>query len=274
MGYPTRLIRSREIPSGWYARTPAASIRLLISAQYAGFRTAHDDLIELTGVDVIPELQPVDIHVTNDAKCGTLAESPALSYAWHAPQGNAYLCTFLFEYAQGYNGQPYSPDVAIRRDQQIILVHEYFHAIFFGRLDSQAGAQHDFVTPLAMLIGGQLNGDAELCNYHPQTPPGDFGGYLIQQLCQQNGFTLEKMTASLVELDTLTRSGGGQLQEGFSQPVPTMAQYRQILSSILGSDTTNAFVDACWPSSVFGESYNLPAACLNRTPTVKPTPLK
>lgn len=260
-------------PFRFVCQEPCKVDPTLIAAQYTGFRVAHSQLMQVTGIDTLTELQPVDIHIANDAKCGTLKDAPALSFAWHDPQANAYICTFLFEYAQGYNGQPYSPDLAARLDQQTILVHEYLHTIFFGRLDSSAGAQHDFVTPLAMYVAFTWNGDSELCAYHPQTPPGDFGGYLIQQLCQKNGFTLAKLAESLIQLDQLVQSGNGQLKEGYTHPVASMAQYRQILNSVLGSDTTAAFREACWPANLFGDSYDLPTSCTVRTPTVQPTRL-
>ena len=37
-----------------------------IYAEYAGFRLAHAKLIELTGVDTLAELQPVDMHLGNE----------------------------------------------------------------------------------------------------------------------------------------------------------------------------------------------------------------
>ncbi len=239
----------------------------VIFAQYAGFRSAHETMITLTGVDPLPELLPVDFHLTNDATCGNLADSPALAFAHVYPDGNAYVCTFLFEYAQGLNG-PYTAEDAVQLYNQTIFIHEYLHAIFPGRFPSDVDAFHDFVTPLAVYIG---QGEMDLCAYHPETPPGDFGGYLIVQLCQQNGFQMEDIAASLIEVDNLYQSGGGQLQEGYQHPAVTMAQYRQILNNLLGSDTRQAFADACWPAELFGDSYTLSEACLHPTAAPEPT---
>jgi hypothetical protein len=243
----------------------------LIFAQYAGFRAAYEIMLGYTGVDTLAELQPVDLHIKNDPLCGELSKSPALSYAVRDPGGHAYICTFLFEYAKGYQGQPYSPEIAVRLDQQVIFIHEYLHTIFFGRTTGNAGAMHDFVTPLAMVVGGLLHGDDELCAYHPESPPGDYGGYLIQQLCAQNGFRLEDLRLSLIELDSLYSSDGGLLQEEYRHLVPSMVQFREILNRVLGSETSQAFIDACWPARLFDEDYILPESCLYRTPTVKPT---
>lgn len=242
----------------------------VIFAQYAGFRSAHDTMLNLTGMEPLPELLPVDFHLTNDATCGNLSDSPALSFAHVYPDGNAYVCTYLFEYAQGLNG-PYTAEDAVQLYNQTIFIHEYLHAIFPGRFPSDVDAFHDFVTPLAVYIG---QGEMDLCGYHPETPPGDFGGNLILQLCQQNGFKLEDLAASLIEVDNLYQSGGGQLQEGYQHPAVTMAQYRQILNNLLGSDTRQAFADACWPAALFGDSYTLSDACLYPTAAPSPTPLQ
>jgi hypothetical protein len=242
----------------------------LIFAQYAGFRSAHETMITLTGVNPLPELLPVDFHLTNDATCGNLADSPALAFAHVYSDGNAYVCTFLFEYAQGVNG-PYTAEDAVQLYNQTIFIHEYLHAIFPGRFPSDVDAFHDFVTPLAVYIG---QGEMDLCGYHPETPPGDFGGYLIVQLCEQNGFQMEDLAASLIAVDNLYQSGGGQLQEGYQHPAVSMAQYRQILNNLLGSDTRQAFADACWPAELFGDSYTLSDACLYPTPAPSPTPLQ
>jgi len=241
----------------------------LISAQYTGFRIAHAKLIKLTGVDTLPELLPVNIHVKNDQRCGNLSQSSSLSYASKWTNGNAYICTFLFEYIKGIGGQPYSPEFAVQLDQQTIFIHEYLHTIFFGRF-ADGGNQHDFVTPLALFVTDKL-GNPDLCAYRPQTPPGDYGGHLIYELCRQNGFRISHLATSLIEQDKLYQSGGGKINQLMKHPLTTMAQFREILNRVLGSDTTKAFADACWPPALFGNSYVLPNSCTNRTPTVAPT---
>jgi hypothetical protein len=260
-------------PFRFVCPVPCAAAPQLIYAQYSGFKQARGTLLQIMGVDTLPELQPVDVHVSNDPKCGKLKDAPALSFAFHNANGNAYICTFIFEYSQGYNGQPYSPELAVRLDQQTILIHEYLHTIFFGRVASEAGSMHDFVTPISPYVTDML-GTGDLCAYHPQSPPGDYGGWLIFELCRQNGFRIEKLAPAMVALDQLYQSGGGQVQEGYQHPVPTMGQFRQILNQALGSDTSKAFADSCWPAKLFGDSYTLSNACLYPTPTVQPTAVK
>ncbi len=98
---------------------------------------------------------------------------------------------------------------------------------------------------------------------------------MISELCLQNGFTLPDLALSLVELDRLYQSGAGQdNQEGYEHPVPIVAQYRDILNTLLGSDTTGAFAAACWPPGLFNNSYSLLPPCEIPEEGGTPTPLK
>lgn len=236
-----------------------------IFAEYAGFRLGHAMLIELTGVDTLAELQPVDIHLDlQDSVCSELPVAHANVYA-HAHQ--AYICT---------DGPGYYPtmeekiQMAARPDGQYFPLHEYMHTIFFGRISGRAGDfqdykamwLHDYVVPIPSYALGFLD-PAGFCSLRDEPPPGDYDGWLINELCRQSGFQLEDLAQSLIELDRLYHSGGGQdVQEGYGQPVPTVMQYRDILNSLLGSDTTNAFAEACWPPQLFGNSYSVRPACV------------
>lgn len=267
-GVAYRAYQTPGDPFRFLCQEPCKVDANLIYAQYAGFSAAHDIMISVTGVEPVLDLLPIDFHLTNDSLCGTLEDSAALSFAVAFPQaGNGYICTYLFEYAQGVSG-PYTAQDAVQLYNQTIFVHEYLHMIFIGRVAAEVEAFHDFVTPLGQYIG---QGGFDLCSYDPQTPPGDFGGNLILQLCVQSGFELHDLTASLAELDALVRSGGGQIQTGFQHPVASMAQYRDILNRLLGKDTRQAFADACWPAELFADNYTLSEACLHPTPTVEPT---
>jgi hypothetical protein len=147
------------------------------------------------------------------------------------------------------------------------------HTLFFGRVtgtygsfsDGKAYFFHDFVVPLPSYAVGILD-PAGFCSYRDNLAPGDYGGWLISELCTQDGFQLADLARSLVALDVLYQSGGGLVaQPGYQHPSPTVAQYRDILNQLLGTDTTNAFASACWPAGLFGNSYTLPAACTSGT---------
>jgi len=249
-----------------------------IYAEYAGFRRAHAMLIELTGVDTLTELQPVDMHlVLEDSICTEF------------PYGHAYLYALTHQAFTCTEGPGYYPTIeekiqkAAQAEEQYFPLHEYMHTIFFGRISGKAGnfqdyyAEffHDFVVPLPSYAIGVVN-PAEFCSYRNENPSrGDYPLWLISELCRQNGFQLEDVALSLIELDKLYQSGGGQVHlEGYKYPVPTVAQYRDILNGLLGSDTTNAFADACWPPELFGNSYSIHAACQITSSTGTATPIK
>ena len=264
-------------PFRFVCQEPCPLDKQYIFAEYAGFREAHARLIALTGIDTLAELQPVDMHlVFEDSICRDL------------PYGHAYLYSSTHQAYTCTDGPGYYPSIeekirmAARTEEQYFPLHEYMHTIFFGRIsgkaenfeDYRAEYLHDFVVPLPSYAVGLLNLD-EFCTYRDALPPGDFGGWLISELCQQNGFQLKYLALGLIELDKLYQSGGGQVyQEGYEHPAPSVAQYRDILNRLLGSDTTNAFTDACWPPELFGGSNSIPPACVSVSTSGTPTPVK
>ncbi|MFN2299401.1 MAG: hypothetical protein ACK2UB_11165, partial [Anaerolineales bacterium] len=264
-GHPYTSYQAEGSPFRFVCPDPCPVDPDLLFAQYAGFHSIYENLIGLTGVDTLPELQPVDIHILNDPKCGNRSEQRVLAYSNWNSGANAFICSYLFEYAEGAGGAPYTAAEAVLPNWQDALIHEYLHTLFFGRITRYAGAMHDFVTPIAIYAWLGWSEGEFFCEYDPVTPPGDFGGYLLQQLCRRYGFHWEHLARVLTELDALYTSGGGVSNEGFQHPVPDMAQFRDILNRVLETDTTPAFINACWPSVLFGETYALPASCTDRT---------
>ena len=276
-GVPYKAYQMPGDPFRFVCQEPCALDEQYILAEYAGFRLAHAEMLDLTGIDTLAELQPVDMHLdVNDSVCGVWPGGHAYVYA-HAHQ--AYTCT---------DGPGYYPTLeemirnAATLDGQYFPVHEYMHTLFFGRLSGTAGSFsdpkayffHDFVVPLPSYAVGILD-PARFCSYRGDLAPGDYGGWLISELCTQNGFQLADLARSLVALDQLYQSDGGQVpQEGYEHPAPTVAQYRDILDQLLGSDTTNAFASACWPSGLFGYSYSLSAACAGSLSNATATSVK
>ncbi len=263
-------------PFRFVCQTPCPLELDYIYAEYAGFRAAHAMLIEWTGVDTLPELQPVDMHlVFEDSTCSFHPSGHAFVYP-HTHQ--AYTCT---------DGPGYYPTLeekiamASQVDGQYFPLHEYMHTIYFGRLSGYAGGvreykaefMHDFVVPVPSFAAGLMD-PAEFCTYGDLWPsPGDYGGKLITELCRQNGFEWQDLAPSLIALDDLYTSGAGQVEQAdYEHPAPTVAQYRDILNDLLGSDTTQAFADACFPPVLFGNTYTLSPACV--TPGGTATPLK
>ena len=273
-GVPYQAYQIPGDPFRFVCQEPCPLDLQYIYAEYAGFRAAHARLIELTGVDTLVELQPVDMHlVLEDSICNEL------------PGGHAYIYSDVHQAYTCTEGPGYYPTLeekikmAGRLDGQYFPLHEYMHTIFFGRiygqegdfLDSKAYFFHDYVVPIPAYASGDLN-PGEFCTYNNGMPPGDYNGWLINELCSQNGFELPDLALSLIELDRIYQSGEGRIDmEGYGHPVPSVAQYRDILNGLLGSDTTNAFAAACWPPKLFGNSFSSPPGCA--TPTTEGTPM-
>jgi hypothetical protein len=250
---------------------PCAGYRGLIYSQYAGFKHAREALLKITGVDTLRELQPVDIHLLTDSKCTASRAGATPSFAGHDRDGQAYICSFIFDVPRGTLGPPYSPQEALRLDHQAVLIHQYMQTIFYGRVEHKAGAMSDFVTPIALYVTGTL-GVPDLCTYHPATPPGDYGGWLIYNLCRDNDFRVDKFAPIMITLDRLYRRDDGRKHEEFEHLAPSMAQFREIFDDQLPGDPREAFRDACWPADLFEDIYTLRSACTLERPTVEPTP--
>jgi hypothetical protein len=271
-GMPYRVYQIPGDPFRFVCQEPCPFEESYILAEYAGFRAAHANLIALTGIDTLPELQPVDMHLDlNDSICGDAPWGHAYVYP---SEHRAYTCT---EGPGFYPTLEEKTQKAALLDQQYFPLHEYMHTLFFGRITGDVGEVHesaayflhDYVVPIPSYAIDGLDKD-EFCSWRDPYAPGDYGGWLISELCQRNGFQLQDLALSLNELDKLYQSGLGQApQTGYQHPVPTVAQYRDILTNLLGSDTTPAFAAACWPPALFGNSFSPPAGC-QKTPTAGP----
>ena len=276
-GVPSKAYQIPGDPFRFVCQEPCPLDQRYIFAEYAGFRLAHPKLIQLTGVDTLTELQPVDMHlVVDDSVCRELLGGHAGMYA---STRKAYTCS---------DGPGYYPTLeekihkAAQPENQYFPLHEYMHTIFFGRISGKAGdfqdyyAEffHDFVVPLPSYAIGIME-PAGFCSYRNEAPSaGDYPLWLISELCQQNGFQLKHVALSLIELDKLYQSDRGQVELGFTHRVPTVAQYRDILNRLLGNDTTPAFADACWAPELFGNSYSVSPACLGISTADTPTPIQ
>ena len=119
---------------------------------------------------------------------------------------------------------------------------------------------HDFVTPIAMYVTDTLPG-GDLCTYHPDTPPGDYRGWLIYTLCEDDHFEIEDLAPAMKAVDRLYRRDDGRVNERLEHLVPHMSQFRFELKGAVGTDVSGAFTDACWPAELFEDTYDLPSKC-------------
>jgi len=212
-----------------------------IFAKYAGFKKAHERLIELIGIDVLEERKPVDIHLNSDATCGQYL--PGIT----GFAGRSMVCIFEHEKI-GIDGTPQlAPQNAITLEQQILAIHEYQHVIFFGLMSLDL---HDFIVPISDYVTkrGALSIYTDPC--HPILNSYGFGK-LIYNLCQENGFSFDDLGPSLIMLDELYQTGQGEIENGKT----SVYQYRDVLNQLLQTDTTQAFIDSnLLPPSFRGSS--------------------
>ena len=90
-GIPYKAYQIPGDPFRFVCQEPCPLDPQYIFAEYAGFRPAHATLIQLTGVDTLTELQPVDMHlVFEDSICQELPAGHAYVYS---DTHKAYTCT-------------------------------------------------------------------------------------------------------------------------------------------------------------------------------------
>lgn len=211
-----------------------------IFARYAGFLAVKDELLSLTGVDVLPLMTPVDIHLSSDSVCGTpgtLAGAAFMNRTGLAPGPGSNVCLWDWEASQA--PPPHVPrlltvEAALARDSQVLLAHEYAHVVFFLR---QELSHEWFVRAISYRVGGQAESLCDSMNaLHAPT---------AWNLCQQNGLDYPRLAESLRRIDALWASGQGveELFEGVPRTT-SVYQYRRILDALAGSDTFEALASA------------------------------
>ncbi len=209
----------------------------LMIAQYDGFRRAKDRLVEYLQIDILPELTPFDVHITNDNVCGEFGSGGAHA-ARYADSGRGYACLFTYEDLSRFNLMTPGELRSITRQQ--LGLHEYFHAVLFNR---HIASYEDYAQALTYYIA-VFDGDyRDACSddVHVLAP-------LVYNLCTRHGLTFEMIPASLAALDALFQSGAGEIVLNPGQaPVTSIAQYIQILNEMLGTDVTQTFIDSGWP---------------------------
>jgi hypothetical protein len=211
-----------------------------IFARYAGFLAVKNELLALTGIDVLPQMVPVDIHLAGDSLCGTsgtLTGASFMNFSDGGPGPGSNVCLWDLEKSREpppYVARALTVENALARDNQGLLVHEYSHIVLFLR--------HEFSHEwLVRALAYKMEGLAPtLCDaFNQQLAPTAW------ELCQRNGLDFPQLTASLVELDALYASEQGTEDLYLGVPRATSGfQYHRILDRLLGSDTLAAVVAA------------------------------
>jgi hypothetical protein len=239
-------------------QTPCAIDEATIFAKYAGMREAKHLLIDATGIDTLPQLLPIDVHLAADDACGPFNPNVAGDAGQYPTDKRGRLCLFAVE--NGMRPPPWVPDplvpaTAVQLDHQVLFVHEYTHTIFFGR---HFVSWEDVARALSYSVTGIYT---NLCDRELDS----IGAHLTYRLCKEDGLTPAQLKQSLIALDALYQEDKGELTDFGTSPefphVPTsVAQWRILLDGITGKPTTQAFIDAGVRYNALGDEVTLTPA--------------
>ena len=228
----------------------------VIAAFHSGVVQAVKQTIAFFGIDILPELEPIDLHIANDTWCGSYHEGltgDSGIYPSSSGLSTAYGCFWYADRPDFF--EPFTAENVSQVSYHLLTVHEYTHPIFFVR---HFYSYEDFAKASSFFVSGV--GGAP-----PITDPCDDALYEIGQgrlpwaLCRDAGFSYADLPAAMHQLDALYHSGKGAIDQGVP-PKTSVFQFRTILNGVLGSDTRDAFLAALTPPAQVGDDALLPAA--------------
>lgn len=202
----------------------------LIFAKYHGFKNVHDDLIQFMGIDVRPELAPVDIHINGDPLCPYVPGVSTGTWSVGVQSGRGKICVWDIEKENRF--YEFTPENAIKVRDQLLLVHEYAHIILNDLLPPYI-INENIVKPASFYVAG-IDGEFILDPCDPILD-SEYFGKIIFELCKQFGMTYVDFRQSISQLDNLRNSQGH---------ATTVEDWKLILDDILDDDTTQAFLDS------------------------------
>ncbi|NTX64947.1 hypothetical protein HUA74_30265 [Myxococcus sp. CA051A] len=211
-----------------------------IFARYEGFRAVKDDLLSLTGVDVVPKMTPVDIHLASDSVCGSPGNRAGAAFMNTTPEGpgpGSNVCLWELEASHVQPPsvpRPLTVENALARENQVLVAHEYAHVVFFLRHE----LSHEwFVRAISYRVGGEARSLCDATN--------ELLAPTAWNLCQQHGLDYPHLAESVRRIDTLWSSGQGVEVLYPGVPLATsMYQYHRILDGLAGEDTFTGLTDA------------------------------
>ncbi|MBI2146332.1 hypothetical protein HYU22_03265 [Candidatus Woesearchaeota archaeon] len=216
----------------------------ILKKKVVGADAAIRALIDLTDVDVLPILEPVDIHLSSSVECGNYQEKLSRNgyvsrFSGSRPSGvpgvttGSYMCLWEFDDEQLI--LPLTEENALRIEAQAVLVHEYSHILFYRR---SFASPEGFVQTLQMYVSGAWDGEGRSRNNFPRMT--DACNPLLQTrvpdvyaLCSRCGFQMQDFRIILQRVHELYSRGEGAAVEG-KVSVP---QLKQIIDGITGKDS-------------------------------------
>jgi hypothetical protein len=227
----------------------------VIAAFHSGFAQAAQQTIQFFGLDILPSLAPIDLHIANDTWCGSFHEGltgDSSTYPAYSGLTTAYGCFWYADRPDFF--EPFTADNVAQVSYHLLTVHEYTHPIFFGR---HFYSYEDFAKTASFFVSG-IGGappirDACDASLYPLNQ-----GRLPFAMCRINGFSYSDLPAAMQQLDALYHSGQGKIDQGVP-PKTSVFQFRKILNGILGSDTRDAFLSTLIPPGQVEDDAVLPA---------------
>lgn len=218
----------------------------ILKKKVVGADAAIRALIDLTQIDVLPILEPVDIHLTSSVECGNYQEKLSRNgyvsrFSGTRPQGvtrvtpGSYMC--LWEYDDEQLILPLNEENALRIEAQTVLVHEYAHILFYTR---SFASPEGFVQALQLYVSGAWNGESRGRNNFPRmtdacNPLLESRATDVYLLCTRCGFQISDFRIILQRVHEIYSRGTGEAIEG----KVSIAQLKRIIDEITGRDSVS-----------------------------------
>lgn len=203
-------------------------------------------LVDFAGVDALPELQPVDIHLTSSVECGNYQEKLQRQgyvsrFSGTRPTGiagvteGAYMC--LWEFDDDQLLFPLTEENAMRIEAQTVLIHEYAHIVFYRR---SFASPEDFIKALQFRVSGIWDGDGMDWQDFPLVTDAcdarlEIGAPSVYQLCTRCGYTMDDLRATLQRIADIYDRGDGEEIEG----KVSMPQLKRIIDDLTDKDSVS-----------------------------------
>ena len=228
----------------------------VIAAFHTGFSQAQQKTVQFFGLDILPSLKPMDLHIANDTWCGSYQPGfTGDSSVYPASSGltTAYGCFWYANRPDFF--EPFTADNVAQVSYHLLTVHEYSHPVFFGR---HFYSYEDVVKAASFFVSG-VGGQPTITDPCADHLFDVSQGRLIWALCHVNGFSYADLPAAMQQLDALFQSGHGAIDQGVPNTT-SVYQFRKILNGVLGGDTRDAFLSSLLPPTQVEDDTTLPGS--------------
>jgi hypothetical protein len=227
---------------------PCSINEKIIKAKYSGGKKAIEELVKLTGVDVDDSQKPVDIHLNGDGECGTAEDMIkwagfVTGFAGTRTDGSGYIC--MFDAEKTNRILEFNEENACKMEDQVLLVHEYGHELFFARAFA---SPESFVKAMSFYVSGYWDGSGYASENFPKVTDAcdeklnRSGENLVYMLCKNHDFQFEDFKTLLTKISQKYENGEGTVLDGELSNL----QLKQIIDGIVGEDTEATFIEAGW----------------------------